>query len=108
MVVPCESSSKVTSYSVLAKFNWLHSSQLLDQKTYHILKEQRDEFLSHYIMFYYQEAQRAAEKAFNAAKVDERVNKAVAWANKSANAARVAAVKAVQKRVHHNDSGDTL
>ncbi|XP_034712021.1 uncharacterized protein LOC117934439 isoform X2 [Vitis riparia] len=55
-----------------------------------------------------QEARRAAEKAFDVAKVDERVNKAVALANKAANAARVAAVKAVQKRVHHNsDSSDT-
>ncbi|CBI33983.3 unnamed protein product, partial [Vitis vinifera] len=55
-----------------------------------------------------QEARRAAEKAFDVSKVDERVNKAVALANKAANAARVAAVKAVQKRVHHNsDSSDT-
>lgn len=35
------------------------------------------------------------------AKVDERVNKAVAAANRAANAARVAAVKAVQKQMHH-------
>lgn len=34
------------------------------------------------------------------AKVDERVKKAVAIANKAANAARVAAVKAVQKQIH--------
>ncbi|XP_071739688.1 uncharacterized protein [Rutidosis leptorrhynchoides] len=45
-----------------------------------------------------QEARRAAEKAYDVAKVDERVNRAVAAANRSANAARVAAVKAVQKK----------
>ena len=61
----------------------------------------------HYVISYYQEARRAAEKAFDVAKVDERVNKTVAMANKAANAARVAAVKAVQKRVHHyNDSSE--
>ena len=38
------------------------------------------------------------------AKVDERVNKAVALSNKSANAARVAAVKAVQNQMHHKDN----
>ncbi|KAL6985864.1 hypothetical protein U1Q18_019237 [Sarracenia purpurea var. burkii] len=50
-----------------------------------------------------QEARRAAEKAVNMGKVDERVNKAVAAANKAANAARVAAVKAVQNQMHHNN-----
>ncbi|KAF6135466.1 hypothetical protein GIB67_015319 [Kingdonia uniflora] len=50
-----------------------------------------------------QEARRAAEKAYDVARVDDRVNKAVAGANKAANAARVAAVKAVQKRMHHDD-----
>ncbi|KAG6630506.1 hypothetical protein I3843_13G021000 [Carya illinoinensis] len=49
-----------------------------------------------------QEARRAAEKAYDVAKVDERVNRAVASANRAANAARVAAVKAVQKQMHHN------
>lgn len=49
-----------------------------------------------------QEARRAAERAYGAAKIDERVNKAVGAANKSANAARVAAVKAVQKQMHHS------
>ncbi|GJU05110.1 hypothetical protein Tco_1121540 [Tanacetum coccineum] len=38
------------------------------------------------------EARRAAEKAYDVAKVDERVNKAVAVANRSTNAARVVAV----------------
>lgn len=33
--------------------------------------------------------------------VEVKVNRAVAAANRAANAARVAAVKAVQSRVHH-------
>lgn len=42
-------------------------------------------------------------------KVDERVNKAVAGANRAANAARVAAVKAVQNQMHqNNNNGDHL
>lgn len=49
-----------------------------------------------------QEARRAAGKAYDVPRVDDRVNKAVAAANQSANAARVAAVKAVQKRVPNN------
>ncbi|KAH9607473.1 hypothetical protein KSS87_019370 [Heliosperma pusillum] len=49
-----------------------------------------------------QEARRAAEKAYDVAKVDERVNRSVAAANRAANAARVAAVKAVQKQMHHD------
>ncbi|KAL5973759.1 hypothetical protein ACLOJK_030415 [Asimina triloba] len=44
------------------------------------------------------EARRAAEKAYSVGRVDERVNRAVAAANKAASAARVAAVKAVQKQ----------
>ncbi|KAL1352850.1 hypothetical protein HN51_016830 [Arachis hypogaea] len=48
-----------------------------------------------------QEARRAAEKAYDVAKVDERVNRAVAAANRAANAARVAAVKAVQMQMNH-------
>ncbi|XWS35567.1 hypothetical protein CRYUN_Cryun20dG0008200 [Craigia yunnanensis] len=55
-----------------------------------------------------QEARRAAEKAYDVAKVDERVNKAVAAANRAANAARVIAVKAVQKQMHHNSSNDNI
>ncbi|XP_076884352.1 uncharacterized protein LOC143533457 [Bidens hawaiensis] len=50
-----------------------------------------------------EEARRIAEKAVAAKNVDERVNRAVAAANRAANAARVAAVKAVQSRVHHYD-----
>ncbi|KAL6964929.1 hypothetical protein U1Q18_035984 [Sarracenia purpurea var. burkii] len=49
-----------------------------------------------------QEARRAAEKAYDVAKVDERVNRAVAAANLAANAARVSAVKAAQKQVQYN------
>ncbi|XXG75708.1 hypothetical protein AAC387_Pa08g0224 [Persea americana] len=49
-----------------------------------------------------QEARRAAEKAFDVARVDDRVNKAIVAANKAANAARVAAVKAVQKRINNS------
>lgn len=45
---------------------------------------------------YHQEARRAAGKAFDVPWVDDRVNKAVAAANKAAEAARAAAVKAVQ------------
>ncbi|XP_014523073.1 phosphatidylinositol 4-phosphate 5-kinase 6 [Vigna radiata var. radiata] len=47
-----------------------------------------------------QEARRAAAKAYEVAKVDEGVNRAVAASNRAANAARVAAVKAAQKRMH--------
>ncbi|XP_059657687.1 uncharacterized protein LOC132304144 [Cornus florida] len=53
-----------------------------------------------------QEAQRAAQKAYNVERVDERVSKAVAAANKAANAARVAAVKAVQNQMHHRNNSD--
>ncbi|KAE8677396.1 putative 60S ribosomal protein L37a [Hibiscus syriacus] len=53
-----------------------------------------------------QEAQRAAEKAYGIAKIDERVHKAIAAANKAANAARVVAVKAVQKRMHQHNTDD--
>lgn len=52
--------------------------------------------------FTYQEARQASEKAHELPKVDERVNRAVASANKAANAARVASVKAVSKRMHHH------
>ncbi|GAB4844262.1 hypothetical protein Ancab_037626 [Ancistrocladus abbreviatus] len=55
-----------------------------------------------------QEARRAAEKAYDIGKVDERVNRAVASANRAANAARVAAIKAVQKQMHEDRSPDNL
>ena len=51
-----------------------------------------------------QEARGAEKKAFDAGRVEERVNKAVAAANKAANAARVAAVKAVQKQMDQETS----
>ncbi|KAH7833658.1 hypothetical protein Vadar_008495 [Vaccinium darrowii] len=50
-----------------------------------------------------QESRQASMQAVNIANVDERVNKAVAAANKAANAARVAAVKAVQNQMHHDN-----
>jgi hypothetical protein len=49
-----------------------------------------------------QEARRAVEKAYDVPRVDDKVNKAVAAANKAANAARVSAVKAAQKRIPNN------
>ncbi|KAG8391472.1 hypothetical protein BUALT_Bualt01G0191300 [Buddleja alternifolia] len=55
-----------------------------------------------------QEARRATEKAYEVTKVDERVNRAVATANRAANAARVAAVKAVQKQMHHRSNSDEI
>ncbi|CAB4269416.1 unnamed protein product [Prunus armeniaca] len=55
-----------------------------------------------------QEARIVAEKAYDVAKVDERVNRAVTAANRAANAARVAAVKAVQKQMQHNSSSDSI
>ncbi|KAK7330839.1 hypothetical protein VNO77_25043 [Canavalia gladiata] len=53
-----------------------------------------------------QDAHCAAEKAYSMVTVDDRVNKVVTAANKAANAARVAAVKAVQNRMHHNNNND--
>ncbi|KAL0380040.1 UNVERIFIED_CONTAM: hypothetical protein Sangu_0068300 [Sesamum angustifolium] len=47
-------------------------------------------------------------KAYEVTKVDERVNRAVAAANRAANAARVAAVKAVQKQMHHRSNSDEI
>ncbi|KAJ9563445.1 hypothetical protein OSB04_008605 [Centaurea solstitialis] len=55
-----------------------------------------------------QEARRAAEKAYDVAKVDERVNRAVVAANRSGNAARVAAVKAVQKQLPNRSNCDNI
>ncbi|KAJ6704022.1 PHOSPHATIDYLINOSITOL-4-PHOSPHATE 5-KINASE RELATED [Salix viminalis] len=51
-----------------------------------------------------QDARRSAEKAYDVARIEERVNKTGASANKAANAARVAAVKAVQRQMHHQNS----
>lgn len=50
-----------------------------------------------------QEAKRIAEKALVVAQVDERVNRAVTAANRAATAARVAAVRAVQNRMHQKE-----
>ncbi|KAL8196139.1 hypothetical protein R6Q57_025139 [Mikania cordata] len=50
-----------------------------------------------------EEARRIADKAMAPTNVNEKVNCAVAAANRAANAARVAAVKAVQRRAHHHD-----
>ncbi|KAD3068740.1 hypothetical protein E3N88_36620 [Mikania micrantha] len=56
-----------------------------------------------------QEARCAAEKAYEAAgKMEERVNNVVISANKAANAARVAAIKAVQKQIHQRRNSDEL
>lgn len=55
-----------------------------------------------------QEARRTAEKAYDVAKVDERVNKSVMGANRAANAARVASVKAVQNQMHHKSNNDGI
>ncbi|KAM7254213.1 hypothetical protein ACFE04_031895 [Oxalis oulophora] len=53
------------------------------------------------------EARQASEKAYSLPSVDERVNRAIMFANKAANAARVAAVKAVQRRMLQN-GGDSI
>ncbi|XP_071686706.1 uncharacterized protein [Rutidosis leptorrhynchoides] len=57
-----------------------------------------------------QEARRKAEKALGAVNVDDKVNRAVAAANRAANAARVVAIKAVQTRAdhYHDDDYPTL
>ncbi|TKY73089.1 hypothetical protein E2542_SST01836 [Spatholobus suberectus] len=56
---------------------------------------------SHNSQMFYMEARRVAEKAYDVAKVDKRVNRAVAATNRTANAARVVAVKAVQNQMDH-------
>ncbi|KAK4797334.1 hypothetical protein SAY86_029660 [Trapa natans] len=53
-----------------------------------------------------QEARQAVERAYKVARVEGRVNKAVAAANRSANAARVAAVKAVQSQRYQDSTKD--
>lgn len=47
-----------------------------------------------------QAARKTADNAVHLRRVDEKVDRAVAAANKAATAARVAAVKAVQNRIH--------
>ncbi|KVH89330.1 MORN motif-containing protein [Cynara cardunculus var. scolymus] len=51
----------------------------------------------------------AVQKAYDAAgKMEERVNNVVTSANRAANAARVAAIKAVQKQMHQRRNSDEL
>ncbi|KAK9205704.1 hypothetical protein WN943_015973 [Citrus x changshan-huyou] len=54
------------------------------------------------------EARQAAEKANDVARIDEKVNRAVAAANNAINAARVAVFKAVQKQMHHSNNKDSI
>ncbi|KAK9184343.1 hypothetical protein WN943_024691 [Citrus x changshan-huyou] len=53
-------------------------------------------------------ARQAAEKAYDVARIDEKVNRAVAAANNAVNAARVAVFKAVQKQMHLSNSKDSI
>ncbi|KAG2315260.1 hypothetical protein Bca4012_066107 [Brassica carinata] len=53
-----------------------------------------------------QQARKAAEKAHEVVKVEERVNRAVMVANRAANSARVAATKAVQTQTYYSSGGD--
>lgn len=53
-----------------------------------------------------EQARKAAEKAHEVVKVEERIKRAVMAANRAANAARVAAVKAVQSQTFHRNDGD--
>ncbi|CAN6900406.1 BnaC08g10880D [Brassica napus] len=53
-----------------------------------------------------QQARKAAEKAHEAVKVEERVNRTVMVANRAANSARVAATKAVQTKTYYSSGGD--
>ncbi|KFK26769.1 hypothetical protein AALP_AA8G291400 [Arabis alpina] len=53
-----------------------------------------------------QQARKAAKKAREVVKVEERVNRAVMVANRAANAARVAATKAVQTQTFYSSGGD--
>lgn len=56
----------------------------------------------------HQEARLAAERAATAAKVEDKVNRAVAAANRAATAARVAAVRAVQNQIHQQNSDENV
>jgi hypothetical protein len=81
--------------------NFCISGQLscLFEQFHNNYEECWDLFLS-----FVQDAHCAAEKAYSMSKKDEMVNKVAAAANKAANAARVAAVKAVQNTMHHNNN----
>lgn len=65
-------------------------------------------YFGSFLLCFNQEARIVAEKAYDVAKVDERVSRAVIAANRAANAARVAAVKAVQKQMQLNSSSDNI
>ena len=72
------------------------------------LEKLRDQFVKivfnvHIIQ---QQARKAAEKAHEVVKVEERVNRAVMVANRAANSARVAATKAVQTKTYYSSGGD--
>ncbi|KAL4562917.1 hypothetical protein LXL04_026948 [Taraxacum kok-saghyz] len=55
------------------------------------------------------EAQRAAEKAYDVSgNLDQKVNSVVTSANRAGNAARVAAIKAVQKQMHKRRNSDEI
>ncbi|EOA26979.1 hypothetical protein CARUB_v10023076mg [Capsella rubella] len=53
-----------------------------------------------------EQARKAAEKAHDVVKVEERIKRVVMAANRAANAARVAAVKAVQAQTFHRNVSD--
>ncbi|KAG6432626.1 hypothetical protein SASPL_104207 [Salvia splendens] len=55
-----------------------------------------------------QAARKTAENAIHLPRVDEQVNKAVVAANRASTAARVAAIKAVQNRIHGQFSDTNL
>ncbi|KAH9727057.1 morn repeat-containing protein 1 [Citrus sinensis] len=59
-------------------------------------------------VYHSKEARQAAEKANDVARIDEKVNRAVAAANNAINAARVAVFKAVQKQMHHSNNKDSI
>lgn len=56
--------------------------------------------MSNHLLVRLQAARKTAESAIHLQRVDEKVETAVAAANKAATAARVAAVKAVQNRIN--------
>lgn len=56
----------------------------------------------------HQEARLAAERAATSVKVEDKVNRAVAAANRAATAARVAAVRAVQNQIHQQNSDENV
>ncbi|XP_010516688.1 PREDICTED: uncharacterized protein LOC104792271 [Camelina sativa] len=55
-----------------------------------------------------EQARKAAEKAHEVVKLEERIKRVVMAANRAANAARVAAVKAFQAQTFHRNNGSDL